>query len=116
MFFVLYSNTDDIILYWFFSILILIFIIDLIIKKIKFLDFFNLGLKMKDSKQSLENYTFNYNNDLFIGEEVIAIKQVSLSTKIILYVFSIVLILTPLYEFIKPLKPLEYFYGWSCFS
>ncbi|WP_452221763.1 hypothetical protein [Lacinutrix salivirga] len=58
--------------------------------------------------QNLNHYTLNFNTEGVEG------KKVSKLTKLILFSFCIVLIVTPFYEFVETLRPEQVNYYFSC--
>lgn len=61
------------------------------------------------TEQNLENYALSFESNEF------AVKYFDTKTKITSILISLIVIATPLYEFIETLRPQEfYFFGWGC--
>jgi hypothetical protein len=61
-----------------------------------------------DKELKVENYALNFNNE--IGQ----VNKPSLLSKLTLVLFSVIIITTPLHEFIETLRPSGYIYFGMC--
>ena len=107
------ASIDDMVVYWYLGIVLLGFVINAIVKKIKYSDTSRISLmfEKKEILGNLENYTFNFNDDIDeLGTDLSS--SVSVIHKMILFILSFLIIFLPLYEFIEALRPQE-FYVWS---
>ena len=104
------SDLDGQIVWYFIAIISSILVLNWIYKTLKSLDgpTETIGLYLEEELVA-ENYTLNFNNDIH------QVKKLSVVSKTVLVSLSVLIIMTPLYEFIETLRPTEYVYQWSCF-
>jgi len=108
------SSLDDSILYGYLFLVAFLLLIDWVAK--------NVGRARKgresltnDDIRNFGNYTFNFRDQDAIFNTHDKISKVSLTTKIVLVAMSVVLVITPLYEFIGTLEPQANYFEFSCF-
>ena len=62
------------------------------------------------NKLEFDNYTLSFNT------EINKANKLSVLSKLVLVSLSIIILTTPLYEFIETLRPAVYVYRWTCFG
>lgn len=108
--------TDTSITYWFIITVFGYVLTDYFFRKFKYAKrkgvFFNEDTRSQNT--SVKEYGFDFQNSE-IDSDTLKVKKVSFFTKTILFLFALVIMLVPFYEFVETLRPQEIVYGWSCF-
>ncbi|OUS03517.1 hypothetical protein A9Q86_00980 [Flavobacteriales bacterium 33_180_T64] len=107
---VLYSDFDDLIIFYFVAGISFILFLNWFIIKIKQQKGSSVEKILNfNDKLNLNNYTLDFNN------EIPVLIKPSLLTKMFLGILSVIIVVLPLYEFIETLRPQEVVANWSCF-
>ena len=107
---ILYTDIDDLVVNCFVGGVAVFVLLYWFVKKLKSpTDTLTFKPIDSNSEFELDNYTLNFNTEMPL------VKTTSLVSKITLSVVSLIVVITPFYEFVETLRPREYYVPFTCF-
>ncbi|MBU2927635.1 hypothetical protein [Winogradskyella psychrotolerans] len=108
----LYSDVDEFIITAIVGLTALMFIVNWVsvrLKEQRKKSLLNFKNSQDDNSINVNEYALNFKHDIVAG------KSIGIISKLILVVFAIVIVIMPLHEFVVTLRPVSFFYVWTCF-